>query len=62
MIVAASVNDFVGPRLRKTFGHEAIQAWVAYLETGLHLSGHESRDWLETWRTEIQDDLPAFHK
>ncbi|MBC3382697.1 CopG family ribbon-helix-helix protein [Pseudomonas sp. SWRI12] len=46
---------------RENFKQEALASWKAYQETGLHLTGAETRDWLKTWGTEEESELPACH-
>jgi len=53
------MSDSWRRRAREAFTDEAIQACAEYLETGRHLSGQEVRDWLESWGTAAEMDLPA---
>jgi len=41
---------------------EARASWQAYQETGLHLTGQEVSDWLKTWGTEGETELPECHE
>lgn len=47
---------------REDFKQEALASWAAYQETGLHLSGEETRTWLRTWGTEGETDEPRCHE
>lgn len=47
---------------REDFKREALAAWKAYQETGLHLTGQEVRSWLNTWGTEAETELPKCHE
>lgn len=40
---------------REDFHREAVGAWVAYREDGLHLTGTETVEWLGRWG----EDAPA---
>jgi predicted transcriptional regulator len=46
---------------RESFKQEALTSWAAYQETGRHLTGQELRDWLTTWGTEAETELPDCH-
>ena len=46
---------------RESFKQEAIASWIAYQETGQHLTGDEVRTWLDQWGTEAETDLPKSH-
>lgn len=47
---------------RESFKQEAVASWVAYQETGRHLTGEEVRAWLNTWGAEDDRALPECHK
>ncbi|MCL2011260.1 MAG: CopG family ribbon-helix-helix protein [Cystobacterineae bacterium] len=47
---------------RERFRQEALASWVAYQETGRHLTGDEVRSWLKTWGTEAETEMPACHE
>lgn len=47
---------------RERFTQEALASWVAYTETGSHLTGQEVRAWLKTWGTDEESAVPACHK
>jgi predicted transcriptional regulator len=46
---------------RESFKQEALASWAAYQETGEHLTGEEARNWLATWGTETEMELPKCH-
>ena len=46
---------------RESFKQEALASWVAYQETGRHLTGQEVRTWLSTWGTEDEKAVPECH-
>lgn len=41
---------------------QALEALRDYRETGLHLTGREVTDWLDTWGTGQEIDAPECHK
>jgi predicted transcriptional regulator len=47
---------------RESFKQEALASWAQYQETGRHLTGKETRAWLNTWGTEAETKLPKCHK
>lgn len=47
---------------RENFRQEALAAWTEYQETGRHLTGEETRQWLRTWGSEAETELPACHE
>ncbi|MFA0924677.1 CopG family ribbon-helix-helix protein [Xanthomonas fragariae] len=46
---------------RESFKQEAQASWIAYQETGRHLTGQEARAWLNTWGTDNETGLPECH-
>ena len=62
-IVTEAVQQYVDReetiRLRE---QTALDALRHYRETGLHLTGEELEDWLDTWGSEAQVDAPPCHK
>ncbi len=46
---------------RERFKQEALASWKTYQETGQHLTGQEVRDWLNTWGTDKETDIPQCH-
>jgi predicted transcriptional regulator len=47
---------------RENFKQEALASWEQYQETGRHLTGKETRAWLNTWGTKAETKLPKCHK
>jgi len=47
---------------RESFKQEALASWVAYKETGKHLTGQEVRTWLNTWGTADEKAVPECHE
>lgn len=47
---------------RESFKQEALASWVAYKETGRHLTGQEVRDWLRTWGSDTESEQPECHE
>ncbi|WP_066457763.1 CopG family ribbon-helix-helix protein [Castellaniella caeni] len=43
---------------RERFKQEALASWVAYQETGRHLTGREVGIWLDTWGTRDERAVP----
>lgn len=41
-----------------TPAEEALAAWINYQATGLHLTGKEVQDWLATWGTPEEHEIP----
>lgn len=46
---------------REGFKQEAIASWVAFQETGEHLTGHETQNWLSKWGSDDETALPDCH-
>lgn len=47
---------------RESFKREALASWASYKETGLHLTGPEVRNWLNTWGTDDEKAAPECHE
>jgi predicted transcriptional regulator len=47
---------------RDAFHREALEGWQKYTETGLHLTGIEVGDWLDTWGTDKEAQIPDCHE
>lgn len=48
-------------KMNDSFKQEALASWEEYLKTGLHLTGGEVREWLNTWGTDDEKDAPECH-
>ena len=46
---------------REALHQDVLQAWQAYEETGLHVTGDEAIAWLETWGTDAESEAPKCH-
>lgn len=44
------------------FKQEALNSWTAFQETGKHLTGNEVSDWLNTWGTDEEKEMPECHE
>jgi predicted transcriptional regulator len=61
-IMREALSQYVArEEARESFKQEALASWTAYQETGLHLTAAETRDWLKTWGTEEESELPECH-
>jgi predicted transcriptional regulator len=47
---------------RASFRKEAYAAWREYQKTGLHLTGAEAVQWLDSWGTEAETPPPRCHR
>lgn len=62
-IMREAISQYVErEEARESFKQEALASWAAYQETGLHLTGEETRTWLNTWGTESESELPTCHE
>ncbi len=41
---------------------EAIASYEEYLETGLHITLDEADNWMETWGTDNEKEMPICHR
>jgi predicted transcriptional regulator len=62
-IILRAIEQYVErEEARERFKEEALASWTEYRETGLHLTGEETRAWLDTWGTETEMEIPACHE
>jgi predicted transcriptional regulator len=62
-IMREAIRDYVErEEARESFKQEAMASWTAYQETGQHLTGQEARDWLDTWGTDKETEVPECHE
>jgi predicted transcriptional regulator len=62
-IMREAIRDYVErEEARESVKQEALASWTAYQETGRHLSGQEVRDWLSTWGTDKETEIPECHE
>lgn len=55
-------DDLYREEARESFKQEALDSWVEYQETGLHLTLQELDDWLNTWGTDVEKEAPICHE
>lgn len=46
---------------RDGFRRDAMEAWVDYQETGLHVTGDEAVHWLASWGDDHEKPVPVCH-
>lgn len=62
-IMSEAIRDYVErEEAREDFKQEALASWTAYQETGRHLTGQEVRNWLNTWGTDEEKEIPQCHE
>ena len=62
-IMREAIRDYVErEEARDSFKREALASWEAYQETGRHLTGQELHDWLRTWGTDQETEIPECHE
>ena len=62
-IMREAIRDYVErEEARESFRQESLASWTAYQETGQHLTGQEARDWLNTWGTDKETEVPECHE
>ncbi|MDB5552371.1 MAG: Transcriptional regulator, CopG family [Rhizobium sp.] len=61
-IMREAIKQYVAKEeARSSFAKEAMAAWIDYKETGLHITGEELDEWLRTWGTVDETDVPECH-
>lgn len=61
-IMKEAIRQYVeSEEAKASFEKEALESWQHYKETGLHLTGEEVRNWLQTWGTDDEADAPECH-
>ncbi|SEL62036.1 CopG family ribbon-helix-helix protein [Ectothiorhodospira marina] len=62
-IMLEAIREYVErEEARDSLKQEALASWVAYKETGRHLTGQEVRTWLNTWGTQDEKAVPECHE
>ena len=57
-----AIREYVArEEAKERFRQEALASWTAYQETGQHLSAREVREWLRTWGTDDESEIPPSH-
>ena len=58
-----AINQYVDrEEKRESFRQDAVNSWNEYQETGLHVTGDEVIQWLNTWGTDDEKDAPECHQ
>lgn len=61
-IMKAAIREYVDrEEKRESFKQDALRAWEAYQENGLHLSLEEADSWLEKLEAGEDAELPECH-
>lgn len=61
-IMREAIKNYVAQeQSREDFKAEALASWQDYKETGLHITGDETLDWLKTWGLEAETAAPECH-
>lgn len=62
-IMCEAIRDYIArEEARESFKQEALASWTAFRETGKHLSNQEVRNWLKTWGTDKETEIPECHE
>lgn len=62
-IMREAIREYINrEESKEAFKKEALESWTAYQETGLHLTGQELKNWLNTWGTDKESELPPCHE
>jgi len=61
-VMREAIKEYVERQdAKESFKKEALLSWKVYQETGQHLSGDEVKDWLDTWGTDKETEIPECH-
>jgi predicted transcriptional regulator len=62
-IMREAITQYVArEEARESVRQDAQASWIAFQETGRHLTGQEVRNWLDNWSTEAEAALPECHE
>ena len=62
-IMREAIRDYVEKEeAKEQFIQEALASWSSYKQTGKHLTGSEVREWLQTWGTDNEVEIPECHE
>jgi predicted transcriptional regulator len=62
-VMCAAIQQYVErEEASERFKQEALVSWVAYQETGRHLSGQEVHTWLKAWGAGAEKEMPECHE
>jgi predicted transcriptional regulator len=61
-MIGEAVREYVErEEAREALRKAALESWQDYEETGLHVTGDEIIQWVESWGTENEREAPACH-
>ena len=61
-IMCKAIKDYVErEEARESFKQEALASWTNFKETGRHITGTELSNWLNTWGTDEETEIPKCH-
>ena len=61
-IMCKAINEYVErEEARESFRQEALASWTSFKETGQHITGAELSNWLNTWGTDKETEIPKCH-
>lgn len=61
-IMREAIRSYVEKQeAKEQFIEEALASWSSYKTDGKHLSGQEVCEWLETWGTDQETEIPKCH-
>lgn len=62
-IIREAIREYVErEEAIERFKQEALASWESYEETGQHLTGQQICNWLNTWGTDKETEVPPCHK
>jgi len=62
-IMREAIREYVErEEARERFKQESLTSWKSYQETGRHLTGQEVGEWLNTWGTDEEKEIPPCHE
>ena len=63
LIIREAIREYVErEETIERFEQEALASWDTYEVTGQHLTGQEVHNWLNTWGTDKETEVPPCHK
>lgn len=62
-IMHEAIKEYVErEEAKEKFKQEAMASWKAFQENGQHLTHQEVNDWLESWGSEKESEIPKCHE
>jgi predicted transcriptional regulator len=62
-IMREAIRDYVErEEAKENFKQEALSSWKNYQESGRHLTNQEVQNWLSTWGTDKEAEIPPCHE